>query len=142
MQVAGRVRQALDEEIGIGDLFAVPTLIDFARVVESARQSKLPAIVAQQHQDIPFEQVLELVQPVRSLAHSPLFQVTFTWLEGLEDRPRLPGLIAGPLQLSPHRVAKFDLALLIAKCAAIRAAGEYGCRAGPTAFRSHSRSRS
>ncbi|HEY6351239.1 MAG TPA: amino acid adenylation domain-containing protein, partial [Candidatus Angelobacter sp.] len=82
-------------------------------VGEMLGRVKRQAVAAQQHQDIPFEQVVELVQPVRSLAHSPLFQVTFTWLEGLEDRPQLPGLMAGSLQLSPHRVSKFDLALLI-----------------------------
>jgi len=79
-------------------------------VLERVRKQ---AITAQQHQDIPFEQVVELVQPVRSLAHSPLFQVTFTWLDRLDDGPPLPGLERGPLQLSPHVVSKFDMALLL-----------------------------
>jgi len=52
------------------------------------------------------------VQPVRSLAHSPLFQVDVYWLDRLDDGPPLPGLERGPLQLSPHVVSKFDMALL------------------------------
>ncbi|HYR12217.1 MAG TPA: amino acid adenylation domain-containing protein, partial [Longimicrobium sp.] len=49
------------------------------------------ALEAQQNQDIPFEQVVELVQPVRSMAHTPLFQVMLTW-QNVEGRLELPGL--------------------------------------------------
>ena len=48
-------------------------------VAELLARVKAQALAAQQHQDMPFEQVVELVQPVRSLAHSPLFQVMFAW---------------------------------------------------------------
>src|SRR5262249_44485701 len=54
-----------------------------------------------------------LVQPVRSLAHSPLFQVTFTWNEGLVEGLDLPGLERGPLRRAPHMVSRFDMALLL-----------------------------
>src|SRR6202034_3481696 len=84
-----------------------------ARVGELLQRVKEQALAAQQHQDIPFEQVVELLQPVRSLAHSPLFQVPFPWLEGLEERPQLPGLKAGRLQLLPQRMSKFDMALMV-----------------------------
>jgi hypothetical protein len=67
---------------------------------------KRQAIAAQQHQDIPFEQVVELVQPVRSLAHSPLFQVMFAWQNMAEGSLELLGLETGPLQWSPHVVSK------------------------------------
>jgi len=40
---------------------------------------KAQTVAAQQNQDIPFEQVVELMRPVRSMAHSPLFQVVFAW---------------------------------------------------------------
>ena len=40
---------------------------------------KESVLSAQQHQDIPFEQVVEMARPVRSLSHSPLFQVMFDW---------------------------------------------------------------
>ncbi|HEX3095292.1 MAG TPA: amino acid adenylation domain-containing protein, partial [Candidatus Angelobacter sp.] len=74
---------------------------------------KKEALDGQQHQDMPFEQVVELLQPVRSLAHSPLFQVSFTWLANSEAGLKLPGLDAEPLELSPHLVSRFDIALLL-----------------------------
>ena len=56
------------------DLSGSPT------VAELLRRVKARALEAQDHQDIPFEQVVELLQPVRSLAHTPLFQVMFNLL--------------------------------------------------------------
>src|ERR1035438_6711851 len=72
-------------------------------------QAKTQALAAQQHQDIPFEQVVELANPVRSLSHSPLFQVMFSWQNNEQGSLDLPGLQLLPLQSSPHRIAKFDL---------------------------------
>src|SRR5262249_3152003 len=75
---------------------------------------KQTALEAQQHQDIPFEQVVELLQPVRSLAHAPILQVMFTWQSEGEGRLELSGLQLRPLErtLFP-RLAKFDLALAL-----------------------------
>ncbi|HEU4883568.1 MAG TPA: amino acid adenylation domain-containing protein, partial [Longimicrobium sp.] len=53
------------------------------------------ALGAQQNQDIPFEQVVELVQPARSMAHSPLFQVMFGWHNASSGGLELPGLTLG-----------------------------------------------
>jgi non-ribosomal peptide synthetase component F len=40
---------------------------------------KAQALEAQAHQDLPFEQVVEIVRPPRSLAHEPIFQTMFAW---------------------------------------------------------------
>ncbi|HEX8243435.1 MAG TPA: condensation domain-containing protein, partial [Longimicrobium sp.] len=78
---ANRGRTEIEGLIG----FFVNTLalrVDFAEgptVAELVQQVKRRALEAQQNQDIPFEQVVELVQPARSLAHTPLFQVMFAW---------------------------------------------------------------
>ena len=78
-------------------------------VGEMLGRVKRQAIAAQQHQDIPFEQVVELVQPVRSLAHSPLFQVMFGWQDAEDGSLKLPGLETRALSWSPQVVSKFDL---------------------------------
>ncbi|HLL48435.1 MAG TPA: condensation domain-containing protein, partial [Longimicrobiaceae bacterium] len=69
------------------------------------------ALGAQQHQDLPFEQVVELVRPARSLAHGPLVQVMFVWQNAPRGKLELPGLTLAPLQASPPATAKYDLSL-------------------------------
>jgi amino acid adenylation domain-containing protein len=75
---------------------------------------KVRALEAQQYQDIPFEQVVERVQPVRSLAHTPLFQVKFVWQNAPTGRLELPGITMSALtaeERAPYVGAKFDLGL-------------------------------
>jgi hypothetical protein len=70
-------------------------LAGFPSVAEVLTRVKERALGAQQNQDIPFEQVVELVQPVRSMAHSPLFQVMFGWQNAPRGGLELPGLTLG-----------------------------------------------
>jgi len=84
------------------DLSGSPT------VSELLKQAKEQVLAAQQHQDIPFEQVVDMLNPVRSLSHSPLFQVMFGWQNNEQGSLQLEGIEASPLY-SPHRVARLDL---------------------------------
>nr|WP_254367134.1 amino acid adenylation domain-containing protein [Paraburkholderia sp. NMBU_R16] len=68
-------------------------------------------LAAQQHQDIPFEQVVELCAPRRSLAITPLFQAMFAWDNTPRDTLTLPGLVTHALPSTAHTTAKFDLTL-------------------------------
>src|SRR5579864_7603526 len=78
-------------------------------VEELLERVKIQALGAQQHQDIPFEQVVEAVQPERSLAHSPLFQVMFAWQNAPRGELDLVGMKTMGLEMASHRVARFDL---------------------------------
>ncbi len=80
-------------------------------VGELLRRVKVRALQAQQHQDIPFEQVVELVQPARSLAHNPVFQVMFAWQNAPRGTLELPGLELTPVEASARVTARFDLSL-------------------------------
>ncbi len=111
--VANRGRAEIENLIGffVNTLALRLDLSGFPSVSELLKQTKAQSLAAQRHQDIPFEQVVELAQPVRSLAHSPLFQVMFAWQNAAEARLELPGLEVQPLASASYRVAKFDLTL-------------------------------
>jgi amino acid adenylation domain-containing protein len=79
-------------------------------VRELLGQVRARSLAAMQYQDIPFEQVVELARPARSMAHSPLFQAMFAWNGTLGGKFDLPGLEVETLT-TPHRVSKFDLSL-------------------------------
>ena len=80
-------------------------------VWELLEEVKKQALEAQRHQDIPFEQVVELVQPERSLSRSPIFQVMFAWQNREEGKLEFPGVQLGSVSWSGHRVAKFDITM-------------------------------
>ncbi|EGH34426.1 amino acid adenylation, partial [Pseudomonas syringae pv. japonica str. M301072] len=48
-------------------------------VAELLQQVKQQTLAAQANQDLPFEQVVEVVRPQRSLSHSPIFQAMLSW---------------------------------------------------------------
>ncbi|HEX8362163.1 MAG TPA: amino acid adenylation domain-containing protein, partial [Longimicrobium sp.] len=84
-------------------------------VAELLGRVKARSLAAQHHQDIPFEQVVELVQPARSMAHTPLFQVMFAWQHAAQGGLELPGLTLGAVGGAPRVSAKFDLSLTLAE---------------------------
>ncbi|NTF46666.1 condensation domain-containing protein, partial [Rhizobium rhizogenes] len=72
-------------------------------------------LAGQDHQDLPFEQVVEIVQPARRLDHTPLFQVMFSWQnEDVVASATLDGLSVTPVEMD-YEVAKFDLELALSE---------------------------
>src|SRR6476646_2178273 len=84
-----------------------------ATVGELLEQVKGQVFAAQEHQGIPFEQVVEIVRPSRSLAHNPVFQVMFAWQNAPKGMIDLAGLQVSPFTALPHDISKFDLTLLL-----------------------------
>ncbi|MEO8490631.1 amino acid adenylation domain-containing protein [Pseudomonas sp.] len=71
---------------------------------------KALTLAAQAHQDLPFEQVVEITRPVRSLAHSPVFQTLLTWQDSSAPTLALGDLALEGIVENSH-FAKFDLSL-------------------------------
>ncbi|MCF7697651.1 non-ribosomal peptide synthetase, partial [Mycetohabitans sp. B2] len=86
------------------DLSGEPTT---TQLLERVRRTMLEA---QMHQDLPFEQVVEIVQPPRRLNHTPLFQVMFAWQGAQTEHWCLPDLTLTPTELGDNPI-KFDLEL-------------------------------
>ncbi|MER9071181.1 condensation domain-containing protein, partial [Mesorhizobium sp. M0902] len=109
---ANRGRREIEELIGFFvntlalrvDLSGAPSV---AQLLERTRRT---ALAAQEHQDLPFEQVVEIVKPPRHLDHTPLFQVMLAWQNNAVGSLDLPGLSVEATGEGIDQV-KFDLEL-------------------------------
>ncbi|MFY0567266.1 non-ribosomal peptide synthase/polyketide synthase [Archangium lansingense] len=112
--IAGRTRPELEGLIG----FFVNTLVFRSRLPpeltfrELLAQVKGAALGAAEHQDVPFEKLVEVLQPARNPSRSPFFQVTFTLQNTPPVRLELPGLSLRVLETELETV-KFDLSLVL-----------------------------
>ncbi|MBC8943737.1 non-ribosomal peptide synthetase [Xenorhabdus indica] len=111
--VANRQHSALEPLIGffVNTLALRVTVDDNPSVQALLARVKAHTVAAYAHQDLPFEQLVEALQPPRSLSHSPIFQVMFA----LDNTPKhqrfdLPGLTLTEMP-APRSQAQFDLTL-------------------------------
>ncbi|PPJ02573.1 non-ribosomal peptide synthetase, partial [Nocardia nova] len=114
--VAGRDDPALDELVGFFvntlvlrvDLTGDPTLTDLLTQVRTR------SLEAFEHQHVPFEVLVERLNPARSLRHHPLIQVLLAWQNFTGNNDPAAGLILDDLQISSLPVdthtARMDLA--------------------------------
>ncbi|NGO70810.1 non-ribosomal peptide synthetase, partial [Streptomyces boncukensis] len=108
--ISGRTDEQLEDLVGFfvnslvlrTDLSGTPT---FAELLDRVRATDLAAY---EHQELPFERLVEALNPARSLARHPLFQVMVVYLDAPGRAPEFPGLTAGREPLGQHS-AKFDL---------------------------------
>ncbi|WP_280498957.1 non-ribosomal peptide synthetase [Nocardia farcinica] len=108
--IAGRGEQALDDLIGM----FVNTLVlrsdvdggqPFTEFLARTRETDLQAFA---HADVPFERLVEVLNPTRSQARHPLFQVMLSFQEMAHGTLELPGLTVSAAEVEVP-IAKFDL---------------------------------
>ncbi|WP_264003620.1 non-ribosomal peptide synthetase, partial [Mycolicibacterium sphagni] len=137
--IAGRGDAALDELVG----FFVNTLVlrvdltgnpTFADLLAQVRRRSLAAY---EHQNVPFEVLVERLKPTRSMAHHPLVQVVLAWQNFGWQAGDAAGLSLGDLQVEPLAVdtqtARMDLTFNLAE--RWNAAGEPAGIGGGVEFR-------
>ncbi|WP_246874768.1 non-ribosomal peptide synthetase, partial [Pantoea ananatis] len=110
--IANRQRAEIEPLIG----FFVNTLVlrnridhskNFSELLQQVRATTLEAYA---HQDLPFEQVVEILNPERHTGHAPLFQVMLAMQNTTAETLELPGLVMESLA-SENLMTKFDLLL-------------------------------
>ncbi|MCP4656984.1 MAG: amino acid adenylation domain-containing protein, partial [bacterium] len=110
--IAGRTRKEIEGLIG----FFINTLVlrtdlrrdpSFRDLLAQVRQVALDGYA---HQNLPFERLVEELQPQRDLSTSPLFQVLFVLQNAPRETLELPGLTMTPLEMK-GATTKFDLSL-------------------------------
>ncbi|GAB3356920.1 amino acid adenylation domain-containing protein [Lysobacter tyrosinilyticus] len=111
--VANRLRPEIESLIGLFvNTLAIRTHVPADQTVrELLAKTRATVLEAFDHQELPFEQVVDAVQPTRSLGHSPLCQTLLT----LDNTPNsdalaLPGLAMSPLPV-PQDSTRYDIAL-------------------------------
>ncbi|MFB2892337.1 amino acid adenylation domain-containing protein [Aerosakkonemataceae cyanobacterium BLCC-F50] len=115
--IANRHRSELEGLIGfLVNSLVLRTNLDgdptFRELLDRVRDVTLAAY---SHQDLPFEKLVEELQPVRSLGQNPLFQVVFALQNTPIEQLVLPGLVLSPVDLET-KTARFDLELYLWKC--------------------------
>ncbi len=120
--IAGRQDPALDELVGFFVNYLV-LRVDVAgdpTVAELLAQVRGRSLAAYEHQDVPFEVLVERLKPTRSLTHHPLVQVVLAWQNFAgQDNDPAAGLALGDLQVTPLPVethsARMDLVFSLAE---------------------------
>ena len=112
--IANRNRAEVEGLIG----FFVNTLVMRAELTgavtfqELLHQVRQTALAAYSHQDLPFDKLVDSLQPERNLSHTPLFQVMFILQNAPLGAVELPDVTLRPLAIEPG-IASFDLTLIM-----------------------------
>ncbi|MDJ0704851.1 MAG: amino acid adenylation domain-containing protein [Leptolyngbyaceae cyanobacterium MO_188.B28] len=117
--IANRNRPEIEPLIGffVNTLVLRTRLSDNPAFADFLSQVRRVALDAYAHQDLPFEKLVEELQPQRSLSYSPLFQVMFVLQNEPKEALELPGLSLTPIENDESVAEKFDLTLFISESA-------------------------
>jgi amino acid adenylation domain-containing protein len=112
--IANRNRREIEELIGcfVNTIVLRTNLagnLSFRELLKRVREVTLGAY---SHQDLPFEQLVEELQPERNLSHTPLFQVMFALQNAPIAELKLPGLSINVEEVDTE-TSRFDLTLFL-----------------------------
>ena len=110
--IAGRNRPELEDLLGccVNTLALRVNLAGNPTVLELIERVRQVTLSAYDHQDLPFEKLVEVLQPERSLNRNPLFSVLFVLQNTPISQVSFRDLLMSPVELT-NQAAKFDLSL-------------------------------
>jgi amino acid adenylation domain-containing protein len=111
--VAGRPRVELENVAGFfANTLALRTAFDpdatFGDTLARVRRDVLGDL---SHQDVPFEELVRVLKPPRTLRHAPVFQVMFALQNAPWEADRFGDLAISPTEIAPATTSRFDLSL-------------------------------
>jgi len=115
--VANRTQQELEPLVG----FFVNTLVLRNQIPQSGsfcdylKNIRAVNLAAQSNQDVPFELLVEKINPARSMSHAPLFQIMIAMNNNNETNVELSDIHFSSLKQSKESTAKFDLTLNVSE---------------------------
>lgn len=114
--VAGRTRACLEKVIGVFvNMLVLRTKLEGNPIfTELLCRTETTVLESLTQQDLPFEKLVQELQPQRSASYSPLVQVMFALQDELSDNLSLPGISTAPFPLDTG-TAKFDLTFTLVK---------------------------
>ncbi|MGI9344351.1 MAG: amino acid adenylation domain-containing protein, partial [Gammaproteobacteria bacterium] len=115
--IAGRRRTELEPLIGlfVNTVVLRANLEDdppFAQLLAQVRETALNAFA---NQDLPFEKLVEVLQPARDMGHSPVFQTMFILQNAPWEAQPIRGVHVSPGDAIPGNTSKYDLTLSAAE---------------------------
>jgi len=112
--IANRNRAEIENLIGffVNTLAMRTSLAGEPTFRELLRRVRDTALEAYAHQDVPFEMLVDTIQPERNLSHSPLFQVMFVLQNAPMKQRQLPGLTLSTIDVESG-LSMFDLTLTL-----------------------------
>ncbi|MDH6118948.1 amino acid adenylation domain-containing protein [Kitasatospora sp. GAS204A] len=112
--IAGRTRLELDQVIGffVNTLILRSDLSGAPSFRECLRRVRATCLEAYEHQDLPFEKVVEELAPVRDPSRNPLFQIMVVLQNAPAEQIKL-GALDIDYDLVPNNTAKFDLNVVL-----------------------------
>lgn len=111
--VAGRNHASVEKLIGFFvNMFVIRTDVSnkptFRELMQQVRETTLEAF---EHQDLPFDKLIEAIQPERSQSHSPVFQVMFA-MNNISELPELRELSLDSQEIHAN-ISKFDMTVTV-----------------------------
>lgn len=112
--IANRARPELEELIGFfANTLVLRNHIDGQRSFRAMLSDAVPAVARDyDHQNVPFDLIVEVLNPERSASYPPLVQIMFALQNNAGAGVTIPGLSFAPIRL-PDSLAKFDLTLSV-----------------------------